>query len=97
MEKSILEKRIQEKAEEKYNSLLLEAKNFFYSNLIMRKLKFKIGDCGQYSLNNNMENVFDKITNINEVKKEIIQLLEQEETDNILSKLSVLEYYLKGE
>ncbi|MCP9369147.1 hypothetical protein KBX44_06480 [Lentilactobacillus kefiri] len=113
MDKSILEKRIHDKAEKRADKYFEEVRSFFESHnelvyynhegLFMNpsdngtpKRYFKSG----YS---NFNGIFDsqkelsKFTNWQDIRKELVEKYEKEETDNILDKLDSINYLLEDD
>ncbi len=107
MEKSILEKRITEKAEKRFRNDYLEAWNFINRNPILKNLTFKIrgitepmqmiDECMTDSIFQNYQNFAGnenliKASNILEVKKQLIGKYEIAETDELLNKIQSIDY-----
>ena len=112
MDKSVLEKRIHDKAEERADRYFEEIRSF----ILQHKELVATGREGLILKNINGENVpflrsygnggdslFDdqeglsKHTNWQEIRKSLVDKYEKEETDNILSKLDSINYLLEGE
>ncbi|MCX7511612.1 hypothetical protein OSJ94_10505 [Levilactobacillus brevis] len=112
MDKSILEKRIHDKAEERANKYFKEISEFFYQHeelvangregLVLkpiaenRSIKFRSPYRDDGSLFNSQDNL-SKYTNWKDIRQELVEKYEKEETDNILSKLDSINYLLEGE
>jgi len=104
MEKTILEKRIEEKAIERFN---MEYKKWLNYNLSspFKYLCVHVGECkevnlftfgGNYAIfNENGSHKINKSDSFEQIKNELIKKYIAEETDAILSKLTILEDYLK--
>lgn len=107
MDKSILEKRIHDKAEERADKYFKEISDFFHKHdeltnkLILTKTienvyfvtSYLVGGSGMFD---NQESL-NEHTNWQDVRQELVEKYEKEETDNILSKLDSINYLLEGE
>jgi len=109
---SILEKRIHEKAEERANKYFEEIAEFFHQHeelvangregLVLKpiaenkSIKFRSPYRGDEALFNSQDSL-SKYTNWQDIRKELVEKYEKEETDNILSKLDSINYLLEGE
>lgn len=103
MDKTFLEKRIHERAEKRANKYFEEISYFFYQHTELGGLVLKpvegdesipfINSYQSDALFNNQEN-FEKFTNWKDIKKELVEKYEKEETDEILSKLENINYLL---
>lgn len=111
MDKSVLEKRIHDKAEERADQYFYEIRDFFFDHeelvnngqpgLVLKNIG---GENIRFRTNsNNADALFDsqkslsKHTNWQEIRKSLVEKYEKEETDNILSKLDSINYLLEGE
>lgn len=109
MDKSILEKRIHDKAEERADKYFEEISGFFYQHeelvangregLVLKPIakNKSIGFRSPYndeSLFNSQDNL-SKYTNWQDIRKELVEKYEKEETDNILDKLDSINYLLE--
>mgnify|MGYP001268906130 CR=1 FL=1 len=102
MNKTILEKRIKERAEERFDKEFRELVNYIYTHPIGGRLKVKIGDSDipivnfgrNYGLFNEegIQNKRSDNTNLQSVKMSLLKEYEKEETDEILKKLENLDY-----
>ena len=111
MDKSILEKRIHDKAEERADEYFEEISDFFYQHkelvangregLVLkpiaknRSFHFRSPYSDDESLFNSQKNL-SKYTNWKDIRKELVEKYEEEETDNILDKLDSINYLLEG-
>ena len=112
MDKSILEKRIHDKAEERADEYFKEISEFFYQheelvangreglvlkpiaeNMSIKFISSSFSD--EESLFNNQDTL-SKYTNWRDIRKELVEKYEKEETDNILDKLDSINYLLEG-
>jgi len=107
MDKSILEKRIHDKAEERADQYFEEINQFFsnHDELISRlalveqgknKIYFKTEYYDGKGLFDGQKSL-SKHTNWQDIRKKLVEKYEKEETDNILSKLNSINYLLEGE
>lgn len=104
MDKSILEKRIHDKAEERADNYFNEIRGFFHKQdeLVNKlaltnskeKLYFKTDSYGGHGMFDSQENLI-KYTNWQDIRKKLVEKYEKEETDNILSKLDSINYLLE--
>ena len=102
MDKTFLETRIEERAEERFEKELIDFASFIMHHPLAGKLRVKIGDenipianLGQnYGLVNTkgLKNKNSEFTNLAEVKDELVEKYKKEETDMILNKLTTIEY-----
>lgn len=101
MEKTILEKRISQRAEERYEQEYNALYKALSSNKIARLLKITIGekeitdfvDDSQALITNCSKTAeISELSNFAEIKKNLIIIYEKEETDKILNELSALSY-----
>lgn len=102
MDKTILEKRIKERAEERFDNEFREFVKYIYNHPIGGRLKVKIGDSNipianfgrNYGLFNEegIQNKHSDNTNLQLVKMSLLREYEKEETDEILKKLENLGY-----
>lgn len=111
MDKSILEKRIHDKAEERADKYFEEISDFFYQHeelvangregLVLKpiaenkSIRFRSPYRDDESLFNSQDTL-SKYTNWQDIRKELVEKYEKEETDNILSKLESINYLLEG-
>ncbi|MDS1015258.1 hypothetical protein [Lentilactobacillus buchneri] len=111
MDKSILEKRIHDKAEERADKYFEEISEFFYQHeelvangqegLVLKpisenkSINFRSPYCDDESLFNSQDTL-SKYTNWQDIRKELVEKYEKEETDNILNKLDSINYLLEG-
>ncbi len=99
MDKSFLEDRIKVRAISKYYKLLREAGSIIDNNEILRRLKIK-DDEGKYKNilyeQQNWSNIImreeNNLSNITDIKKDLIAEFEKEETDIILNRLKDISY-----
>lgn len=106
MDKSILEKRIHDKAEERADKYFNEIRSFFnehdelVNELILTKtienVYFATGYFGGSGMFDNQESLSEH-SNWQDIRKKLVEKYEKEETDNILSKLDSINYLLEGE
>lgn len=112
MDKSILEKRIHAKAEERADKYFEEISDFFNQHeelvangregLVLkpiaenRSIGFRSPYRDDESLFNSQENL-SKYTNWQDIRKELVEKYEKEETDNILDKLDSINYLLEAQ
>jgi len=106
MDKSILEKRIHDKAEERADNYFNEIRGFFHKHdelaneLILTKtienVYFLTSHFGGSGMFDNQESLSEH-TNWQDIRKKLVEKYEKEETDNILSKLNSINYLLEGE
>ena len=110
MDKSILEKRIHAKAEERADEYFKEISEFFYQHgelvangregLVLKpiaenmSIKFISPFSNDESLFNNQDTL-SKYTNWQDIRKELVEKYEKEETDNVLDKLNSIDYLLE--
>ena len=105
MDKSILEKRIHAKAEERADKYFAMIRLFFRDEgeLVNKlaltnskeKIYFKTDSYGGHGMFDSQENL-SEYTNWQDIRKELVKKYEKEETDNILSKLESINYLLEG-
>ena len=105
IDKTFLEKRIEEKSNERFEKEYREFVNFILNHPIGRLLTVHIGDenipisnfGGNYALFNEIqsENKRHIHTNYEEVKKQVVEKYKKEETDNLIEKLSSIHYLLQ--
>lgn len=107
MDKSILEKRIHDKAEERVNKYFEGISEFFYQHkelvneLILINNKKKVYFKTDY--HNVGSGIFDsqeslrEHTNWQDIRKKLVEKYEKEETDNILDKLDSINYLLEND
>lgn len=106
MDKSFLEKRIHDKAEERADKYFETIRSFFGSNGSKRELANKLAlkpsskeklyfrtDRSGSGIFDNQESL-SKHTNWQDIRKELVEKYEKEETDNILDKLDSINYLL---
>lgn len=108
MDKTILEKRIHERAEKRADKYFEEISEFFYQHeelvangrkgLVLKPIaeNKSIGFRSPFrdeSLFNNQDNL-SKYTNWQDIRKELVEKYEKEETDKVLSKLENINYLL---
>lgn len=109
MDKSVLEKHIHDKAEERADKYFKEISEFFYQHdelvangregLVLkpvaenRSLHFR-SPYNDDALFNSQDNL-SKYTNWQDIRKELVEKYEKEETDNILDKLDSINYLLE--
>ena len=109
MDKSVLEKHIHDKAEERADKYFKEISEFFYRHdelvangregLVLkpiaenRSLHFR-SPYNDDALFNSQENL-SKYTNWQDIRKELVEKYEKEETDNLLDKLDSINYLLE--
>lgn len=106
MDKSVLEKRIHDKAEERANKYFRVLNNFFreHSELVNKlaltnskeKIYFKTDSYGGNGMFDSQERL-SEYTNWKDIRDELVQKYEKEETDNILSKLDSINYLLEAQ
>ena len=106
MDKSFLEKRIHDKAEERADNYFNEIRGFFHEHdelaneLILTKtienVYFLTSYFGGSGMFDNQESLSEH-TNWQDIRKKLVEKYEKEETDNILSKLNSINYLLEGE
>lgn len=110
MDKSVLEKRIHEKAEQRADKYFDEISEFFYQheelvangrdglvlkNIVKnRTIRFRSPFTDDESLFNSQDNL-SKFTNWQDIRQELVEKYEKEETDNILDKLNSINYLLE--
>ena len=104
MDKSILEKRIHDKAEERADEYFEEISDFFHKHdelaneLILTKtienVYFVTSYLGGSGIFDNQESL-NEHTNWQDIRKELVEKYEKEETDNILDKLNSINYLLE--
>ena len=102
MDKTFLEKRIEERAEERFEEELIAFTNFVVRHPIGAEIRVKMVDdyiplanSGRnYGLvnANGLKNSSAEMTNLAEVKTRLIEKYVKEETDLILKKLTTIEY-----
>lgn len=104
MDKSILEKRIHDKAEERADKYFEEINNFFTQHQDLRHLFLESGHesialtgYGDHSGLFNTQSNLSQYTNWEEFKKHLVSKYEKEETDNILDKLDSINYLLEDD
>lgn len=100
MEKTIIEKRIEEKAKDRFEKDLINAEQILKNHPILSSLK--IGELKLVSVNscNYSKEFFNRChtelleekTNFNKIKENLIQKYIKEETDNLLAKLDNIKY-----
>lgn len=93
--KTMLEERIMEKAEKRFDKECRDIKCILETNIITKKLNFIINNnerCPYYP-----DSFLESAINFKEAKKEIISEYVEEETDKILSELSILNEFLTQE
>ena len=106
MDKSILEKRIHDKAEERADKKFEMIRLFFrdekelVNHLVLKtngkeKVYFKTDSYGGRGIFDSQDN-FSEYTNWQDIRKKLVEKYEKEETDNILSKLDSINYLLEG-
>lgn len=106
MDKSVLEKRIHDKAEERADKYFGEISEFFYQHeelvangregLVLKptsekSIRFRSPFSDDEALFNSQDNL-SKYTNWQDIRKELVEKYEKEETDNILLKLDSINY-----
>ncbi len=107
MDKSILEKRIHDKAEERADKYFEMISSFFRNERELRsalvlkpnskeKVYFRTDYNGGSGIFDSQD-ILSKYTNWQDIRKELVEKYEKEETDNILSKLDSINYLLEGE
>jgi hypothetical protein len=103
---TILQKRIEEKAKERFLKDFKELSNLIKSNPIGRDLKIDNmyvihTHCGTiynaFFNGVNTTEIGEKRTNIEQIRTKLIQKYIQEETDDILLKLGVLSEYINNQ
>ena len=102
MDKTFLEKRIEERAEERFEEELIAFTNFVVRHPIGAEIRVKtvddyipLANFGRnYGLVNAtcLKNSSAEMTNLAEVKARLIEKYVKEETDVILKKLTTIEY-----
>lgn len=108
MDKSILEKRIHDKAEERADKYFNEISDFFHKHdelvneLVLKsnkkeKLYFKTDFYGDGDGLFDRQEILNKYTNWQDIRKKLVEKYEKEETDNILSKLDSINYLLEAQ
>lgn len=102
MEINLLERRIRQKAEKRFNDLFQKTKEILRDNPILNQLKIgelslisENGYCPKQDLFYDETELLIKKTNFIKIKEEIIKEYEKEETDTILNKINILTNYLK--
>lgn len=106
MDKSALEKHIHDKAEERADKYFQTIRSFFMneselvSRLVLKqsskeKLYFRTDRNGGSGIFDNQESLSEH-TNWQDIRKELVEKYEKEETDNILDKLDSINYLLEG-
>jgi hypothetical protein len=106
MEKTALDKRIHERAEERFNAEFKGLVDYLSSHPIFSRLQAALPDVGKISLVNfgtnrgllnatGLKNSNSHVVNLAEVKEELLKKYIQEETDNLLKKLEGLEYLFR--
>jgi hypothetical protein len=112
MEKiNVLQERIEERSAEKFNKDFMSLIRIINENPIGKKLKIKINEKESFSLinyygttggtffNSRYEDITkygNDLTNIEEIKNELIEKYIKEETDSILGKIEVLADFLEN-
>ncbi len=106
MDKSVLEKRIHDKAEERADKYFANIRLFFRAegDLVNKlaltnskeKIYFKTDSYGGHGMFDSQESL-SEYTNWQDIRDELVKKYEKEETDNILSKLDSINYLLEGE
>jgi len=106
MDKSVLEKRIHDKAEERADRYFREFNNFFHEHselvneLVLtnskEKIYFKTDAYGDGNGMFDRQKILNKYTNWQDIRNELVKKYEKEETDNILDKLDSIDYLLEG-
>lgn len=112
MDKSILEQRIHDKAEKRADKYFEEIAEFFdqHEELVAngreglvlkpiaenRSIHFRAPYSDDEALFNNQDNL-SKYTNWQDIRKELVEQYEEEETDNILDKLESINYLLEDQ
>lgn len=106
MDKSILEKRIHDKAEERADNYFIEIRDFLHKHdelvnelaltRTIENVYFLTSYYGGSGMFDNQESL-SKHTNWQDIRKELVEKYEKEETDNILDKLDSINYLLEGE
>ncbi|WP_156319415.1 hypothetical protein [Secundilactobacillus paracollinoides] len=105
MDKSVLEKRIHDKAEERADKYFETIRSFFgnerelVNKLALKpsskeKMYFRTDHFGSGIFDN--QETLSKHTNWQDIRKELVEKYEKEETDNILDKLDSINYLLEG-
>jgi len=105
MKIEILQKRIEEKANERFDREWDKMLDLIYKNPIFSKIKIIKGDSkinlfemhSSYSVFNKYQTEYELKTNFEDVKKTILEQYVREETDSILSKLDILSQYINQE
>ena len=113
MDKSILEQRIHDKAEERADKYFKEISEFFYQHeelvtnrgegLVLKpiaenkSIHFRSPDNNDDDALFNSQNTLSKYTNWQDIRKELVEKYEEEETDNILDKLDSINYLLEAQ
>lgn len=105
--KTMLEKRIADKAETRFKSEFKEFCDFLNRNRFANELKifteqggknyYRLGSSCGYCPSTDIlisENLLNNNTNFLEIKQEFLKQFETEETDKIINQLSVLQDYL---
>lgn len=102
IDKTTLENRLRDKSEARYYNEKTKALNFIKENQILNSLNIKIyfkkeDDkivTNEVSLAELIEDIhhYEEETNYKELKKQVMKNFENEEFDNILNKLSTLDY-----
>lgn len=102
MNKTILEKRIEERANERFEDDLRKFIDFLLGHPISKELRVKIGEenipianfGSNYGLLNNegLHNRHSAHTNLEIVKRNLIEKYKKEETDKILEQLESFNY-----
>ena len=105
MDKSVLEKRIHDKAEERADEYFNTIRSFFrneselVSRLVLKpssteKLYFRTDYNSGSGIFDSQESLSEH-TNWKDIRKELVEKYEKEETDNILDKLDSINYLLE--
>ena len=102
MDKTFLEKRIEERAEKRFEEELITFTNFVVRHPIGGEIRVKMGDdnipLANFGRNyglvnaNGLKNSMAEMTNLADVKAKLIEKYIKEETDAILAKLTNIEY-----
>lgn len=107
MDKSILEKRIHDKAEERADKYFEEISSFFgeHEELVIYRLSLKPTDGESPKIFKSRyydgAGIFDSQENLSEytnwqdIREKLVEKYEEEETDNILDKLDSINYLLE--
>ena len=101
---NILEKRIESKAKERFDKEFKNLVESICKNKIGKLLKIGDNSLADYGFSGSTilnasypDRVMDGITNIDTIRDRLMKEFIKEETDDILSKLNILSYYLENE